>query len=349
MYVRRCYFIQRERIFSSQFSITNNKINPKSHKKHTVNAKTPIFIGVFFFVSQKKADIIQLSVMFHVKHLGERGKSMTQAVNKIQETDKEKEIIYVDIETIMPNRGQPRTFFDAEGLNELAESIKRYGILQPLTVRKAVENSKYSHFQYELIAGERRLRAAKLLNMEKVPCILMESDSKTSAALAIIENLHRRDLNVFEEASAIASLIEIYHLTQEQVAAKLSMTQAGVANKLRLLRLSNEERELILQNNLTERHARAILRVKNESERLRLLKKIIENSLNVKQTEDYIDKTTYSASESEKVAKVRRLNQKELISSIEKAIFYTRNSGITVKTQQTETDSEIIFTVAIQK
>jgi ParB family chromosome partitioning protein len=272
---------------------------------------------------------------------------MTQTVKKSAEI--EKEITYIDIETIMPNRGQPRTFFDAEGLNELAESIKKYGILQPLTVRKVVESSKYSHFQYELIAGERRLRAAKLIGMEKVPCILMESDSKTSAALAIIENLHRRDLNVFEEASAIASLIEIYHLTQEQVASKLSMTQAGVANKLRLLKLSNEEKELILSHNLTERHARALLRIKTPLERLKLLKKIIENNLNVKQAEDYIERSTFNPTEGEKITKKRKLTERELISSIEKAITYTRNNGITVKTQQTETDTEIIFTVAIQK
>ena len=117
----------------------------------------------------------------------------------------------------------------------------------------------------------------------------MKSDSKTSAVLAIIENLHRRDLNVFEEASAIASLIEIYHLTQEQIAAKLSMTQAAVANKLRLLKLSEEEKSLILSGKLTERHARALLRIKNPEERLKILHRILNSGLNVKQTEEFIE------------------------------------------------------------
>ncbi len=291
--------------------------------------------------------------MFHVKHTKERMILLLRTVKTAENNAKfeNKEVIYIKTETIMPNRAQPRTYFDSEGLNELAESIKRYGILQPLTVRKVAENSKYSHFQYELIAGERRLRAAKLLNLEKVPCILMESDSKTSAALAIIENLHRRDLNVFEEALAIASLIEIYNLTQEQVAAKLSMTQAGVANKLRLLRLSDEEKRLILNNNLTERHARALLRLKSPTERLKILQKIINNSFNVKQTEEYIEKKLPQNSKitanSEKKTAPRY--QKALLTTIEDAVSRHRANGARIKTQQTETDTEIIFTVAISK
>lgn len=269
-----------------------------------------------------------------------------------------KEVIYIEPETIMPNRAQPRTYFDSEGLNELAESISRYGILQPLTVRRVQDSCKYSHFRYELIAGERRLRAAKLLNLEKVPCILMESDAKTSAALAIIENLHRRDLNVFEEASAIASLIDIYKLTQEQVAAKLSMTQAAVANKLRLLRLSSEEQQLILKNNLTERHARALLRLKDAEKRKKVLQKIIENSLNVKQTEECIEKmlpqptqdiTADTASNERIPTETTAKQRKNLIKSITNAIARHRADGANIKTRQTETDSEIIITVAISK
>ncbi len=271
---------------------------------------------------------------------------MTNAV-KLTENAENKEIIYISPEIIMPNRSQPRTYFDAEGLKELAESITTYGILQPLTVRELPESSKYSRFKYELIAGERRLRAAKQLNLAKIPCILMESDPKTSAELAIIENLHRRDLNVFEEALAIASLIEIYSLTQEQVAEKLSMTQAGVANKLRLLRLSDEERRLILENNLSERHARALIRIKSNAERMQVLQKIITESLNVEQSESFIeDRLTPLQEQSEPVIPKRR---KSLISSIETAIARHRASGARIKTQQTETDTEIIFTVAILK
>ena len=149
----------------------------------------------------------------------------------------------IDIERIMPNRAQPRTIFDNESLSALSESIKTHGIIQPLTVRPYPDKSNLSNFQYELIAGERRLRASKLAGLKKVPCIVTESDTRTSAALAIIENLHRSDLNVFEEATAIAALIEIYKLTQEEAAQKLSMTQAAVANKLRLLKLTAKEKE----------------------------------------------------------------------------------------------------------
>ncbi len=264
----------------------------------------------------------------------------------VEKTD-EKEIIYIDIDTIMPNRAQPRTFFESEALNELAESIKRYGILQPLTVRRLPESSIYSHYKYELIAGERRLRASKLLKMEKIPCILIESDTKTSAELAIIENLHRRNLNVFEEACAIASLIEIHKLTQEQIATKLGITQAAVANKLRLLKLTDEERSLILLNNLTERHARALLRIKDKKERLKLLQKIVEKSLNVKQTEELIEEKLVFTPEAPEKTKVR--DTKNLIKYIEKAISETRKSGAKIKTQQTETSSEFIFTISITK
>ena len=271
---------------------------------------------------------------------------------KIKEIYQTSEIIWVKTETIMPNRAQPRTVFDAEGLNELAESIKKYGILQPLTVRINPEKSQFSNFQYELIAGERRLRASKLLGLQKVPCVVIESDTKTSAALAIIENLHRKDLGIFEEASAIASLIEIHKLTQEQIASKLSLTQAAVANKLRLLRLTEEEKEVIAANNLTERHARALLRLKNPSMRLAVLNHIVRNNLNVKQSEDYIERKLAPSDDAAKEPskpKDQSTERKNLINSIKKAIEITRSSGIRVKTQQTETDNDIVFTISIPK
>ena len=192
-------------------------------------------------------------------------------ISKNAEATKNQEVIQIPTEAIMPNRSQPRTTFENESLHRLAESIRKYGILQPLTVRKTDENSRFSIFKYELVAGERRLRASKLLGLPTVPCIVIETDTQTSAALAIIENLHRDDLNIFEESAAIASLIELYKLTQEQIALQLSLTQAAVANKLRLLRLSAEERAFILEHNLTERHARALLRIKDAGERKSVL------------------------------------------------------------------------------
>ncbi len=255
-------------------------------------------------------------------------------------------IVNIPTETILPNRSQPRTLFEIESLNRLAESIKQYGILQPLTVRKIPQNNDYSVFKYELIAGERRLRASKLLEMSTVPCIIIETDAQTSAALAIIENLHRDDLNIFEEASAIASLIELHKLTQEQVARQLSLTQAAIANKLRLLKLSSSEKQMILSNDLTERHARALLKIKNEGDRAKTLEYIIKNNLNVKQTEQYIEK---SLSESISTPAIRISDYRTLLSNISKAIENTRNGGITVKTAQTETENEIVYTISIEK
>lgn len=327
-----------------------------------------------------------------------------QAELKSKDIYTQSDMIWIDTEKIMPNRSQPRTVFDAEALNELAESIKKYGILQPLSVRSNPEKSEFSSFQYELIAGERRLRAAKLLGIKKVPCILIESDTKTSAALAIIENLHRKDLNIFEEAYAIASLIKIYKLTQEQVAAKLSITQAAIANKLRLLKLSEEHRALITNNGLTERHARAIIRIKSENARTEALNYIIAHNLNVKQTEELVAKKLgLTVSEEKKPGisgKIGENNAKStdiavsewqltenkddvieatntfekntnpfaydhsnqtcptdraqrarrsLVFNLDKQIEQTRSKGIRVKTQQTETDSEIIYTITIPK
>lgn len=327
-----------------------------------------------------------------------------QAELKSKDIYTQSDMIWIDTEKIMPNRSQPRTVFDAEALNELAESIKKYGILQPLSVRSNPEKSEFSSFQYELIAGERRLRAAKLLGIKKVPCILIESDTKTSAALAIIENLHRKDLNIFEEAYAIASLIKIYKLTQEQVAAKLSITQAAIANKLRLLKLNEDHRALITNNELTERHARAIIRIKSENMRTEALKYIIAHNLNVKQTEELVAKKLGLTVSEEKnpgiSGKIGKNNAKStdiavsewqltenkgniiettttfeknanpfaydhsnqtcptdraqrarrsLVFNLDKQIEQTRSKGIRVKTQQTETDSEIIYTITIPK
>lgn len=271
-------------------------------------------------------------------------------MNKIKEreknTEKEGRVVFIPVESIMPNRCQPRTRFEQDSLERLSSSIKEYGIIQPLTVRENPEKSSYSSFQYELIAGERRLRAAKQIGLKEVPCIIIESDTKKSAELAIIENLHRDDLNIFEEASAIASLIALHKLTQEQIAIQLSLTQASIANKLRLLKLSEPEKSVILSNNLTERHARALLRIKSTDERQRTLSHIVSHSLNVKQTEEYIDKLI-APTETKTEPKI--YNYQDLISGITKAVEFTRNNGLTVRTLQTETDSDIIYTVQIPK
>ena len=196
------------------------------------------------------------------------------------------QVVQIKTDDIRPNRAQPRADFEQNAIIRLADSIRRYGILQPLSVRPSDPEDVY---RYELIAGERRLRAAKMLGYLTVPCIVMDVTEQTSAELAIIENLLREDLNMFEQAYGFKKLIENHHLTQEEVARRMSLSQSAVANKLRLLRLSYEEQRLVLETGLTERHARATLRLENTKRRLEAIRYISERKMNVQESEDYIE------------------------------------------------------------
>lgn len=252
---------------------------------------------------------------------------------------------YIHTDEIMPNRAQPRRVFDNESLWKLAENIKMHGILQPITVKKCVKSSEHSIFKYELIAGERRLRASRLIGMTEVPCILLEIDEKESAELAIIENLHREDLNMFEEAAAIAALIDLHSLTQEEIAERLSVTQAAVANKLRLLRLTEAERAVILANGMAERHARALLRIKDGVLRSEVLGHIAANGLNVKQAEQYIERVIMP----DQVAEVRKRGYKGYIDTIRRAVEGLRSIGGEAKTACAETKDAYVYTITIRK
>ena len=195
-------------------------------------------------------------------------------------------VAQIKVDDIRPNRAQPRADFNNNAIIRLADSIRRYGILQPLTVRPADPDDSY---RYELIAGERRLRAARMLGYLTVPCIIKETDEQTSAELAIIENLLREDLNMFEEAYGYKKLIENHRLTQEEVARRMSSSQSAVANKLRLLKLTYEEQLYVLENKLTERHARAVLRIDDPTKRFLVIKRIAEEHMNVSETEEYVE------------------------------------------------------------
>lgn len=197
------------------------------------------------------------------------------------------QVLQIRTDDIRPNRAQPRAEFEQNSIIRLADSIRRYGILQPLTVRESDPDDIY---KYELIAGERRLRAAKMLGYLTVPCIVMEVEEQVSAELAMIENLLREDLNMFEQAYGFRKLIENHHLTQEEVARKMSMSQSAVANKIRLLKLSYEEQRLILESGLTERHARASLRLSNQKIRSQALHTIVERKMTVQEAEEYIER-----------------------------------------------------------
>ncbi len=189
-----------------------------------------------------------------------------------------KKVVEIPIVEIRPCPTQARSVFKKEQLTELAESIKQDGILQPLTVRKI------SQIEYELIAGERRLRAAAMCGKTKVPCIIISCTDQQASIYSLVENLQRTDLNCFEEAEGIHKLMSVCGLTQDEVAKRLGKRQPTIANKLRLLKLNNEEREWIIKANLTERHARALLKVQDRVMRRVIMSEIIEKNLNVSQS-----------------------------------------------------------------
>ena len=191
------------------------------------------------------------------------------------------EIKYIDLVDIIPNRLQPRTEFDEEKLNELATSIKQYGIINPLLVRK-VGN------KYEIIAGERRFKAAKIVGLERVPVIISNMDEKTSAEVAVIENIQRQDLSALEEARSYRKLLDQGNITQEQLATKMGKSQSTIANKMRLLNLCDEVQEALDNNQISERHARSLLQLKNIDDQRNALEKIIKERLTVKATENLI-------------------------------------------------------------
>lgn len=251
-------------------------------------------------------------------------------------------VIEVDINQIIPNPHQPRTEFFDNDISALAESIAQNGILQPLSVRRIGE-------KFELIAGERRLRAAKMCGFTVVPCIVHEISERHSAILALVENIQRQDLSFFEEAIAIEKLITYYGMTQEDAAAKLGKAQSTIANKLRLLRLSPDERELIVRFNLTERHARALLRLGNQTDRINVLEKIVKNNLNVDRTERLID--DYLGKERVRESYKRRSkvfqNVKMFVNTINKAVETMQAAGISADSKKIENEEYIEYRVRI--
>ena len=250
---------------------------------------------------------------------------------------------------IRPNRTQPRRNFDEEELKSLSLSIAENGILQPLVVRRI--NST----EFELIAGERRLRAAIMAGLNKVPCVVHKCTDKESALLALIENLQRTDLTMFEEARGIARLIRKYGLTQEQAAIKLGKKQSTIANKLRLLRLTFEEQEWILTANLSQRHARALLRINNPNLRREVLSRIITENMNVLETEAFITDVLMKKSEAPPPSPPKPLKKSVVkdvrifVNTINKAVDTMRLSGINAVSRRSETDDYIEYTVKIPK
>ena len=255
----------------------------------------------------------------------------------------------IRISEIVRNPNQPRRYFDPEAIATLAESIRQYGVLNPLTVRRTGNGG------YELVAGERRLRAARVAGLTDVPCLLINADGEDSSVLALVENLQRRDLDFFEEANGFKRLIEQFGLTQEEAARKVGKTQSAVANKLRLLRLSQQNMELIRCNNLTERHARALLRLNDEADRINVTNYIIEHELNVSRTEEYIDEFLKAKEnpqpvvEAESGKRVVRLfkDVRFFLNTLNRAVGVMVDAGIGATVKQQESDDGLTLTICI--
>lgn len=251
---------------------------------------------------------------------------------------------YIPLGRIRPNPQQPRRSFDEEGLAELAASIRSCGILQPLTVRRAGEG-------YELVAGERRLRAARIAGLREVPCLVAQVGEEDSALLALMENLQRRDLDCWEEAQAIARLISRYGLSQEEAARRLGRAQPTVANKLRLLRLPEDVRALLRKNGLTERHARALLRLQDPEVQRRAAGDMVRRGMNVAQAEAYVEKLLQSAQvtpprgRSTYIIKDVRL----FLNSVDRGLHLMRQAGVDAGWNRQDTDREILLTIRIPK
>ena len=256
----------------------------------------------------------------------------------------EQKVLWLPASDIRPNPMQPRKVFEEQGIRELADSIRRHGILQPLTVRRVLGG-------WELVAGERRLRAARLAGLQRVPCLEAEADDRVSALLALVENLQRKDLHYLEEAEAIAAFLRQTGMTQEAVAGQLGMSPSALANKLRLLRLSPACREALAANGLTERHARCLLRLEDEGERLTALRKAAEHRWNVAQTEQYVERRL-AALQSTPPAGRRTYIIKDVrlfLNSVDRGLRLIRDAGVDAKTERDETEDQIVLTIRIPK
>lgn len=252
-------------------------------------------------------------------------------------------IVLVPVNFIIPNPDQPRKTFNQTELEGLASSIKHNGIIQPLVIRRISDD------KYELISGERRLRAAKSVGLENVPCIIMSVCSEQSALYAIIENIQRDNLNFFEEAEAIEKLLNVYNLSQQEIAKKLGKSQSSLSNKIRLLKLSPELRSVIIENSLTERHARALLRLENDVDRLKALLYIIEKKLNVSDTDKYIE-LLLSPDVIKAEPKFKKLKDiKIFINTINHAVDTMRKAGIKAVSTEHETSEYYEYVVRIPK
>ena len=255
----------------------------------------------------------------------------------------DRKLTEIPVASIRRNPYQPRVTFDEESIAELAQSIRQVGLIQPLVVRKAPDGA------FELVAGERRLRAVKSLGMENVTCIVEQGmEDESSAMMALIENLQREDLHYLEEAQCYNTLLSTYNLTQEELAARLGKSQSSIANKLRLLRLPEEVKSAMAEAHLTERHARALLKLKDEKTQLALVDKIAKKSLSVKETEKLVDKTLNRLYDEKadgvrprpKILRIVK-DYRLFMNTINAAVNTLRETGMTVAVEQEDRENGV--------
>ena len=246
-------------------------------------------------------------------------------------------VVFLPVRSIRPNPAQPRKIFAEAALDELADSIRQHGILQPLSVRRQGTS-------YELISGERRLRAAELAGVTDVPCILMNMDDRTSGFAALVENLQRQDLDFIEEAQGIRRLLQEHAMPQEQVARLLGKSQSAVANKLRILRHSDRVLSALRESGLTERHARALLKLRTEEETLAAIGRITKEGMSVARTEKYIETLL-----SQREEKAPRANVGAFLNTLTQNLQKIQQSGIAAVSERRETESQIVLTITIPK
>jgi len=271
--------------------------------------------------------------------------------DKVEETlieekeDLQNEIIHVPIKELEPNQYQPRNIFDEEKIKELAQTLHTHGMIQPIVVRKNEDSNNY-----EIIAGERRWRAATSLEWETVPVIVREMNDKETASVALIENLQREELTVIEEAIAYEKLIEMHQLTQEALAQRLGKSQSTIANKMRLLKLPVPVQQAIMEKKITERHARALISLKDEEKQIHVLQQILERDLNVKQTEALIEQIS-NPPEKKKRPRLKGVNKdiRIAMNTIRQSLNMVTETGINLESDEQDHEDYYQITIKIPK
>jgi len=256
-------------------------------------------------------------------------------------------VVYIPVKAIRPNPYQPRKSFSQKALRELSESVKQYGVIQPVTVRQR------GFYSYELVTGERRLKACQMAGIEKIPAIIIDTRENDTAIISLIENIQRENLSFFDEAEAISSLIETHNISQELLAKKLGKSQPSIANKLRLLRLDRKERSMIVEFGLSERHARSLIRICDSEKRMEILKKVCESNLNVRDTERLVDKVLYDKENEKTPRKSKRIKLftdiRVFTNTILHAVSSMKESGIDAESTRFENEDYYEYVIKIKK